>query len=519
MPRRFSHTPAHGIGEGGEGECCAPLPTLNVCRGFKQARRDLSSACRALVWTAGFPDEYKRECLEEKTMTRRWLTILLGSAVLVTASATASFAPPSNAPLPPGAMTPTNIPSGNPEGVGRLQNHNSSGFPAPQSVEGQPLETRAPELASDHPLLPGQTRAPYKKSVPYKVTSITEKLDHPWSLAFLPDGKMLVTQKDLGTMVVVDQNGAISQPVAGVPASAAQGQMGLLEVMLDPKFASNHRIFFSYSEAVHDLGSPIENTQIVLARATFDQAANALSDVKAIFRVKPSLPRRLSANAGGKIAIGRDGNIFMTVGDRSASPPWDVAQHLDTDLGKIIHVTPDGAPVKGNPFIATTGALPEIWSLGHRSQESLTIDPKTGELWEAEDGPRGGDKLLNIKPGKNYGWPVYVHGVDYPGEEINGGHVEAAGMEQPLYYWDPVIAPSGMAFYQGKLFAAWKNSLFIGSLRGKMLDRLEMQGGKVVGEEELLTDQGGRVRDVRVGPDGAVYVVTDEGKLMKLTPG
>jgi glucose/arabinose dehydrogenase len=241
--------------------------------------------------------------------------------------------------------------------------------------------------------------------------------------------------------------------------------------------------------------------------------------VQVIFRVKPALPRTVSANQGGKIAIGRDGNIFMTVGDRSASPPWDVAQQLDTDLGKIIHITPDGAPVKDNPFIATTGALPEIWSLGHRSEESLTIDPRTGDLWEAEDGPRGGDKLLNIKPGANYGWPVYVHGIDYPGEEINGGKVEAPGTEQPLYYWDPVIAPSGMVFYQGNLFPAWKNSLFVGSLRGKMLDRLEMRGGKVVGEEELLADQGDRVRDVRVGPDGAVYVATDEGKLMKLTPG
>src|SRR6202012_2398891 len=248
-----------------------------------------------------------------------------------------------------------------------------------------------------------------------------------WSLAFLPDGKMLVTEKKLGAMVVVDASGAISQPVANVPPVVAQGQVGLLDVMLDPKFASNHRIFFSYSESVHGLGSPVENTNIVLARATLDQAGNQLSDVKAIFRAKPSLPRTLSANQGGKIAIGRDGNIFMTGGDRSASPPWDVAQHLDTDLGKIIHITPDGAPVKNNPFIATTGALQEIWSLGHRSQESLTIDPRTGELWEAEDGPRGGDKLLNIKRGANYGWPVYVHGIDYPGEEINGGIVEAPG--------------------------------------------------------------------------------------------
>src|ERR1700761_139435 len=291
----------------------------------------------------------------EKTMMRRWLSVFLGSAVLM--AAPASFAQPSNAPMAPGAGVPTNIPSGNPEGAGRLQNKNSVGFPAPQTVEGQPIETRAPELESDHPLMPGQTRAPYKKSVPVKVTVVTDKLDHPWALAFLPGGKMLVTQKNLGTMVVVDGSGAISQPVANVPPVTVQGQVGLLDVVLDPKFASNHRIFFSYSESVHGLGSPIENTRIVLARATFDQAANALNDVKVIFRAAPSLPRTLAANQGGKIAIGRDGNLFMTVGDRSASPPWDMAQKLDTDLGKIIHITPEGAPVKTNPFIATVGAL------------------------------------------------------------------------------------------------------------------------------------------------------------------
>lgn len=354
--------------------------------------------------------------------------------------------------------------------------------------------------------------------MPYKVAIVTDQLKLPWSLQFLPDGKMLVTEKNLGAMVLVDAGGTISQPLIGVPPVAAQGQVGLLDVALDPKFASNHRIFFSYSEAVHDFSSPIENSNIVLAKATLNEQGGALSGVQVIFRVKPSLPRTQAANQGGKIAIARDGNIFMTVGDRSSSPPWDMAQRLDTDLGKIIHVTPDGRPVKNNPYLATAGALPEIWSYGHRSEECLAIDPATGALWEAEDGPRGGDKLLHIEPGKNYGWPLYVHGIDYPGEPIDGGIVEAGGTEQPVYYWEPVIAPSGLAFYQGNLFPAWKNSLFAGALRGQMLDRLEMKDGKVVGEEPLLVDQKQRIRDVRIGPDGAVYVLTDDGKLMKITP-
>ena len=290
---------------------------------------------------------------------------------------------------------------------------------------------------------------------------------------------------------------------------------------LDPGFATNKRIFFTYSEAVTPPGSEVANSNIVVARARLDEAAGALADVTVIFRAKPSLPRTLAANAGGRIAIGRDGNLFVTIGDRSGSPPWDMAQRLDTDLGKIIHITPDGAPSKDNPFVGKAGALPEIWSIGHRSEEGLAIDPATGQLWENENARcrRGGDKLIKVQAGwKNYGWPVYVHGIDYPGETIAMGAVEATGTEQPIYYWDPVIAPSGLAFYTGTLFPEWKNSVFVGALRGQMLDRLTLSGDKVVNEEALLVDQHSRIRDVRVTPAGVVYVLTDSGKLLKLTP-
>jgi glucose/arabinose dehydrogenase len=401
--------------------------------------------------------------------------------------------------------------TGMPPGADRLQSHNSVGFPAPNTTPGQPTETRPPELSTDAPAFPGQTRAPYRATAPYKVTVITDKLKLPWSLAFLPDGKMLVTEKP-GALRVVSPDGTISAPVSGLPAIYYHGQVGLLEVVLDPHFAANKRIFFSYSEPVAD-----DKNNIAIASAKLDEGALALSDVKVIFRAQPALPKGVAANQGGRIAIARDGTLFAIIGDRSASPPWTVAQRLDNDLGKMIHITADGAPAPGNPFIGTPGALPEIWTLGHRSEQGLAFDPQ-GRLWETEDGPRGGDELNLIEPGKNYGWPIITHGIDYPGELIDNGLTAKAGMEQPRYYWDPVIAPSGLAFYTGSLFPEWKNSVLVGALRGKMLDRLTLKGTKVVDEEPLLVEMQSRIRDVRVGPEGAVYVLTDDTKLLKLTP-
>jgi glucose/arabinose dehydrogenase len=391
-----------------------------------------------------------------------------------------------------------------------MKNNNSRGFPTPVTMEGQPIETRTPEKSDDKPDFPGQTRAPYHATAPFNVTVLSDQLKSPWSFAFLPGGEILITEKG-GTMRIRDAQGALSAPLAGVPAVSAIGQVGLLDVALDPRFTDNHRIFFTFSEPVGDTYS-----NIVVARARLD--AHALTDVNVIFRAKPALPARtLAANEGGRIAIGRDGNVFVTIGDRSKSPPWDMAQRLDTDLGKIIHITPDGAPAPGNPFLGRTGALPEIWSIGHRSEEGLAIDP-AGRLWETEHGPRGGDELNTPEAGKNYGWPVIVHGIDYPGETIGAGITKKDGMEPPHYYWDPVLAPSGLAFYTGNLFPQWKNSVFVGGLRGQMLDRLTLDGDKIVAEEPLLVDMHSRIRDVRIGPEGAVYALTDDGKLVKLTP-
>ncbi|HEX3754894.1 MAG TPA: PQQ-dependent sugar dehydrogenase [Rhizomicrobium sp.] len=410
--------------------------------------------------------------------------------------------------------------------------------PANQSIpdyatvqEGKPIDTRPPELSTDHPLFPEQTRAPYHKTAPYKLTEITGRLYAPWAVAFLPDGKFLVTEKLPGALRVVDKAGNISAPVKGLEAlGVTWPETGLFDLALDPHFATNHRIFFTFF--AFDKGM-IGGNQV--ASATFDEATNSLSNVKVIFRAIPQTPNDnkngVGSRSGGRLAIGRDGFLYITIGDRDAggSFPWRVAQTLDTDLGKIIRITMDGKPAPGNPFIGTPGALPEIWATGQRSQEGLAFDP-SGRLWEVEHGPRGGDELNLIEKGKNYGWPIISHGIDYPGPPIGDAEVAKPGMEQPVYYWSPSTAPSGTAFYTGNLFPEWKNSVFVGMLRGNSLERLGMANGKVVNEEPLLTEVHMRIRDVRVGPDGAVYVLTDSGggsitddtaprsKLLKLTP-
>lgn len=399
-------------------------------------------------------------------------------------------------------------------------------------IEGQPIETRSPEKADDKPLFPQQTRAPFYATAPIKVTTLVDNLTAPWGLAFLPDGKLLVTERLPGRLRIVDTRseakGMLSEAVTGVVdlKSPAATDIGLLDVVVDPKFATNHQIFFAFYDYVDGTNS---NTYI--ARARLDEANCALSDATVIFRAKPAMPsKRLGGKTGGRIVIAADGTLFVPIGDRSDSPPWDVAQRMDTHLGKVIHITSDGAPASDNPFLGKPGVLPEIWAVGTRSQEGLAIDPRTGRLWETEHGPRGGDELNIIEKGKNYGWPLVAHGIDYPGTAIGEGATHKDGMEDPIYYWDPVIAPSGLAFYTGDLFPQWKGSLFVGGLRGMALHRLAIMNDKVIAEEPLLADLHARIRDVRVGPDGAVYVLTDSGtatvsprtpptsKLLKLTP-
>lgn len=399
---------------------------------------------------------------------------------------------------------------------------------APSKIEGRPIETLPTEMPGNKPAFPQQTRAPYHATAPFKVTTLVDKMPAPWGLAFLPGGNIILTHRLPGSIRILDKKGVLSGPLAGVAELASPGakSLGILEVALDPKFATNHRIFFTFFDYINGT-----DTNTCVARGTLDEGKLVIRDAKVIFRAQPAIPsKRLGGKTGGRIVFAPDGTLFVSTGDRSDSPPWPVAQDLGSHLGKILHITPDGAPAPNNPFLNKPGALPEIWAYGIRNAEGLAADPFTGKLWDNEHGPRGGDELNIIEKGKNYGWPVIAHGIDYPGTAIGEGITHKEGMEEPIYYWDPVIAPSGLAFYTGNLFPQWRGSLFVGGLRSRTLNRLKIVNDKVVEEEALLDDLRERIRDVKVGPDGAVYVLTDSGssgiqaetpltsKLLKLTP-
>jgi aldose sugar dehydrogenase len=338
------------------------------------------------------------------------------------------------------------------------------------------------------------------------VETIASGLEHPWSLAFLPDGTMLVTERPGRLRLVRD--GKLSDPVSNVPSVVAQKQGGLLDVALHPDFAKNRLIFLSFSEPREGGGNGTS-----LARARLADDGRALENVEVIFRQLPAIDS--TAHFGGRIAFAPDGNLFLTLGERFSMR--DSAQDLSTHLGKIVRLTADGKPVPGNPFIGKSGALPEIWSYGHRNPQGAAIEPSTGLLWTVEHGAKGGDEINRPEAGKNYGWPVITFGKDYSGEKIGQGTAKD-GMEQPLYYWDPSIAPSGLTFYSGAKYPDWQGDLLLGALAGMKLVRLDIENGKVAGEEVMLEDLGERIRDVRVGPDGEVYMLTDnpEGRVLKL---
>jgi aldose sugar dehydrogenase len=303
--------------------------------------------------------------------------------------------------------------------------------------------------------------------------------------------------------------------VAGLPAVDSRGQGGLLDVALDQAFQKNQLIYWSYAEP----GQGGNNTAVARGRLV-DGAAPKVENVQVIFHQAPSLDSPL--HFGGRLVFNRDGTLFITLGERSITEGRMQAQRLDGLLGKIVRLNPDGSVPKDNPFVGKEGVRPEIWSYGHRNVQAAALHPTTGELWEVEHGTRGGDEVNVSRKGKDYGWPTIAYGIEYQGGPITGGIQQKQGMEQPKYYWDPNIAPSGMVFYSGKLFPAWQNSLFIGGLGSTNLVRLTLQGEHVVGEERLLQDlqPRERIRDVRQGPDGALYLLTDnaKGRILKLVP-
>ena len=414
------------------------------------------------------------------------------------------------APATLSAQTP---PPTQPRTPGPAPDYNAGGLPRTPtygSTEGQPVDARVPEKKADTRQFPQQTRAPFHHATDFKVTVLTNQLHAAWASALLPDGKLLVTERLPGAFRIVGKDG-VGAPLTGLEGLHVSTPMtGLLDVVLDSAFATNHTIYFTYFEY---LDKTVYNTAV--ARAVLDEAGGAIRDVKVLIKTSPFAPNDQTLAAGtktgGRIAIGADGYLYVTIGDRdNAGPrPWPVAQYLDTHLGKVIRITKDGAPAPGNPFIGTPGALPEIWAIGFRSQEGLAFAPDGG-LYEVEHGPRGGDELNLIKKGANYGWPYISHGIDYRGAPIGDGEVAKAGMEQPVYYWSPSTAPGGLAFYTGKS-KAWAGSAFVGMLNGRQLDRIKLVDGKVVEEETLLGDRKARIRDVRMGSDGAIYVLTDSG--------
>ncbi|MEO7045750.1 MAG: PQQ-dependent sugar dehydrogenase [Ferruginibacter sp.] len=370
-----------------------------------------------------------------------------------------------------------------------------------------PVETKAPN-SNYKPAFSGQTRiAGVKTTTPYKVEKIAEKLGAPFAIVGMPDGRLMVTIKS-GYMEIHDANGKMVRKITGLPDVVLGGQGGLLDVAFDPNFTRNKIMYWSYSEKYQ------EGSLTTVAKGRLNEAAGKAENVSVIYRATPATNGSLQF--GSRLVFDKDGNLFVSVGEKSAAEYRVQAQQLNSQLGKIIKITTDGKPAAGNPFLKTAGAMPEIFSYGHRNPEGLDINPATGELWESEFGPRGGDEINIIRAGKNYGWPVLSYGREYSGEKVGEGIQQKAGMEQPVYYWDPVISPSGICFYKGNAIPEWKNNLFISSLSGQHLDRLVIRNNKIVGEERLLTDKNQRIRDVTY-LNNKLYAITDDGDIYRIS--
>jgi glucose/arabinose dehydrogenase len=341
-----------------------------------------------------------------------------------------------------------------------------------------------------------------------KPVSVARGLANPWAVAFLPDGRFLVTER-AGRLRIVERDGRLGEPIAGLPAVDAGGQCGLLDVVLDPKYADNGWVYWSYAEA----GEGGNSTAVARGKLQ----GNRMVEVQKIFTQQPKVASQL--HCGSRLVFGNDGRLFIALGDRFSRK--DDAQKLDNHLGKIVRIEADGKVPSDNPFVATPGARPEIWSLGHRNIQGAALQPATGELWATEHGPQGGDELNRVLAGRNYGWPLLTYGRNYGIGTRIGEEGPKPGFEQPLKVWMPVsVAPSGMVFLSSERYPGWKGSVFLGTLRGQSLLRLELDGTRVSKEETLLSGSNARIRDVRQGPDGFLYLLTDsaDGQLLRLQP-
>jgi glucose/arabinose dehydrogenase len=374
-------------------------------------------------------------------------------------------------------------------------------------VASAPVEAK--KANTDYkPAFEGQMRvAGVKTKTPYEFAILDSTLNRPWGITALPDGRFMVTEK-AGTMRIASATGSMGSPLNGVPKVNSQGQGGLLGICIDPSFDQNRMVYWAFSEPL------AQGNVTAVAKGKLSSDEKSLEGVKVIYRATPAYKGTL--HYGGRVVFSKEGHLYVSTGERSDLETRPQAQDLKSGLGKIIRITTDGKPVNGNPFEGKSDARPELYSYGHRNVQGMAFHPETGDLWETEFGPRGGDELNRIEPGKNYGWPIITYGIEYKGANIGDSIQQKEGMEQPVYYWDPVISPSGITFYNSDAMAEWKDNLFISSLSGMHICRLVIENNKVTGEERLLADQQQRFRDITQGKDGALYAITDQGRLYKI---
>ncbi len=377
----------------------------------------------------------------------------------------------------------------------------------PVSGTGNSVETNPPN-ANYSPAFAGQTRiGSVQTTTPISVTTLSTSLSSPWGITSLPDGRLLITEKG-GTMRIATTTGEISNAITGIPAVNSAGQGGLLGVRADPNFSSNRMLYWVFSEAV-DGGNV---TVVAKGRLADNEASIEAPEV--IYRALPA--HSSTSHYGGRIVFDPTGNLLISTGERSNIATRPLAQDASTGLGKIIRINTNGQPAAGNPSFTQTDALPELYSMGHRNPQGIAFHPVTGDLWQSEHGPRGGDEINLVQPGQNYGWPTITYGIEYSGQPINGGLTQQDGLEQPEYYWDPVVSPSGITFYTGNRVPEWQNNLFIGALSGQHIVRLVIENNRITGEERLLTGENQRFRDITQGMDGALYAITDAGRLYRI---
>jgi glucose/arabinose dehydrogenase len=370
-----------------------------------------------------------------------------------------------------------------------------------------PVEGTSPNTTYK-PAFEGQTRVSgLQTNTPYQGVVIATALTSPWGIKSLPDGRLLITEKT-GTMRIATTAGVLSAPITGIPAVNAANQGGLLGLTIDPDFATNRMIYWVYAEAT----TGGNNTAVAKGKLSADE--KTIEGATVIYRAKPANGSTL--HYGGRILFDKSGFLVVSTGERSVLETRPLAQSVSSGLGKVVRLTKEGQPATGNPTFTGTGALPELYTIGHRNPQGLALNPSTGEIWLSEHGPRGGDEINRLKSGANYGWPTITYGIEYSGEKVGAGIQQQDGLEQSVYYWDPVVSPSGMTFYTGNRVPEWQNNLFIGALSGMHIVRLAIKDNKVIGEERLLASENQRFRDVTQGNDGALYAITDGGRLYKI---